>query len=294
MSEQTLVPLSEREPTLESKATPERQAEAMKLGWISPERFRGDPERYIDAEEYIERGEIVTPIVKARNAELRAKLTGLETESSQTKEALAAALTKIDEIEVRHSVDRQKAVALAKAETKAELAAASAAGDHEGMADLTERMVELNAEEAVEVKPVEKVPAKPVAFQVPPELAAWNIRNAWFGPDKRKTAMAVVIAGELRDAGETVLGEAFFDLVTVEVERAFGAPAPVPNKVEGARNGTDGDARVGARGGTAYSDLPADAKAVCAADVKRFVGEGKKYKTAEEWQADYARIYFEE
>lgn len=294
MSEQAIVPIKKEEPPIiESTATPEVQAAAEKLGWIPASRFRGDPERFVDAELYIERGEIVLPIVKDQNKKLQVKLEGLEAESAQTKAALTAAQTKIDEIEERHSVDKQKAVEAAIVEVKAALAVASAAGDHEAIAELTGDLVELSTVEPEPAKPEPKVDPPPV-YQPDPSMVSWNEANPWFGTDRRKTALALAIADELREAGEQAINGPFFDLVTIEVDKVFGAPAPIPGKVEGALNGSGGDARVSAAGSSSYASLPTEAKAACMADAKKFVGEGKKYKTDAEWQTRFAEIYNQE
>ena len=55
---------------VESTATAEQRTAAESMGWIPPERFKGDPERYIDAAEYIDRGEKVLPIIKENNKRL--------------------------------------------------------------------------------------------------------------------------------------------------------------------------------------------------------------------------------
>lgn len=291
-----IVPINQEEaPTIESTATPEVRAAAEKIGWIPPERFRGDLERFVDADIYIERGETVLPIVKAQNLKLQGKLDGLETEAAATKAALAAAQTKIEEIEERHSVDKQKAVAAAKVEVKAALAVASAAGDHEAMAELTGDLVELSTPEPKPEPKVEPaVEPKAPAYQPNPSMVAWNEANPWFGTDRVKTAVALAVADELREAGETAVDGAFFDLVTIQVEKRLGAPPPRTDKVEGAPNGSGGDARIHAAGSSSYASLPADAKAACDADARKFVGEDKKYKTSAEWQARYAELYFQE
>ena len=129
--------------------------------------------------------------------------------------------------------------------------------------------------------------APPVEFQPPPELAEWNAENPWFGTNKRKTALALGIAQELRDAGDTSQGRAFFDKVSVEIEKELGSSTPRGDKVEGAR-GSDGG---GASNKQGYSSMPSDARAACDADAKRFVGEGKKYKTMADWRSRYAEIY---
>lgn len=282
------------EPLVESGATPEVQAQAEAMGWIPPTRFRGDPERFIDADAYIKRGEEILPIVKEQNKRLQAELAALRGESSKTAAALAAATEAIEQIELRHSVATQKAVERAREEVKAQLAEASAAGDHRGVAELTDQLTQLNAAEK-DAGPVEK-PAKaaaPAAFTPPPELAEWNAENPWFGKDKRKTALALGIAQELREGGERSTGREFYDLVKEEMGKTLGAgePAPRADKVEGARNG-GGDEGRGNGGRKGYASLPADARAACDADARQFVGPGKRYKTQDEWRKNYAEIYF--
>jgi hypothetical protein len=292
-----IVPLSKTEdpPAIESTATPEQQAEAEAIGWIPPNRFRGDPERFVDADQYIERGETVLPIVKDQNKKLQAKLTGLEQEFEKTQGALRGAQTKIAEIEERHVVDKQKAIEEAIAQTKSALVAASEAGDHEAVAELTNELVELNKpEEPVKPKPTER--PGPAPFEPHPSMVAWEKENPWFGTDKRKTAVALAVADELRESGETAVNGPFFEMVSAEVNKIFGGSAPVPpaGKVEGGANGSGSDTRVTAAGGRGYSALPAEAKAACMAEAEDFVGEGKRYKTDAEWQARYAELYFQE
>ena len=285
------------EPLVESSATAEQQSAAEKLGWIPPSRFKGDPKRFVDADAYIERGETVLPIVKEQNKRLHAEVSELRAASAAQKSALDAATKAIEEIEERHSVETQKAVEAARRQVKAQLAAASEAGDHEAVAELTERMVDLNTA----AKPAGKMPPAaetktPVAetYVPPPELQAWNDRNPWFGTNKRKTALAIAIANELREAGDTTQGEEFFNKLTAEVNKELGIAEPRDDKVDGGRNGSGGDTRSGARGGKTFASLPPDARAACDADAKRFVGEGKKYKTQADWRNRYAEIYFQE
>lgn len=281
------------EPVVESAAPPEVQARAEKMGWIPPSRFRGDPERFVDADLYIERGETVLPIVKEQNKRLHSELEQVKGEAAKTAAALKAAQDAIAQIEERHSVDTQKAVEAARREVKSQLAAANEAGDHEGVAELTDQLVKLNTASppAAEKKPASPAPAPALQFKPDPELIAWNEENPWFGPNKRRTGLALGIAQELREAGDTTQGRAFYDRVVAEMERELGV-APRGDKVEGGRNGSDNDAP--RRGGKSFSSLPADARAACDADEKKFVGIGKQYKTLAEWRARYAQLYFGE
>ena len=272
---------------VESAQPPEVQTKAEKLGWIPPSRYKGDPERFVDADVYIERGETVLPIVREQNKRLHAEVEGLRAESAKTTAALKAAQTAIEQIEERHTVETQKAVEQARRQVKAQLSAASEAGDHEGVAELTDQLTKLNVAE-----PAPRA-APQAAFVVPEDLKAWNAENPWFGTNKRKTALALGIAQELRDAGHADLGRSFYEKVGAEVAKELGeSAAPRGDKVEGARNGSGDEPRSGGR--KSYAALPADAKAACDAEARRFVGEGKKYKSAADWRARYAEIYFGE
>lgn len=276
---------------IESAASPEVQAEALKLGWIPPSRFKGEASAFVDAELYIERGQTILPIVKEQNKRLHAEVDTLKSENARVAAALKAAQTAIDQIEERHTVATQKAVESARRQVKLQLAAASEAGDHEGVAELTDQLTQLNAAEK-EAPPVEKKPEAPPAYVPPPDLVEWNAENTWFGKDKRKTALALAIAQELREGGETSTGRVFFDKVKDELEASTGSTAAPVSKVEGARNGGSGEGRNGG-GKRSYSSMPAEAREACDADTRQFVGPGKKYKTNDEWRARYAELYFE-
>lgn len=283
--------MADQDTVVESKATPEAQKQAEQMGWIPPTRFKGDPEKFVDADTYIKRGEEVLPIVREQNRRLHTELDALKATQTQTQAALKAAQTAIDQMEERHTVATQKAVTEARETLVQQLAAASEAGDHQGVALLTDKLTQANA--ILPEVPVKKeVVVETPAFTPPPELVEWNKANPWFGTDKRKTALALAVAQELREAGETGNGVDFYDKVAAEVDKTLGIQPPRGDKVEGARNGGDGDAAPTQGRGKGYNALPSDAKSACDAESRRFVGEGKKYKTIADWRNRYAEIYF--
>jgi hypothetical protein len=275
-------------PAVESQQPIEVQKDAERLGWIPPSRFKGDPARFVDADIYIKRGEEVLPIVKEQNKRLHNELDTLKRESQATAQALKAAQDAIAQMEERHTVATQKAVEDARRQVKAQLAAASEAGDHEGVAELTEQLTKMAVTEPAAAKA--QAPAPEPQFTPPADLVEWNAENPWFGTNKRKTALALAVAQELREQGETSSGRTFYDKVLAEVDKELGVQQPRGDKVEGAR-GSDGGNASGGRG-KSYAALPSDARAACDADAKRFVGADKKYKTINDWRARYAEIYF--
>lgn len=281
--------MSTTEEAVVTSAQPiEVQKDAERLGWIPPSRFKGDPTRFVDADIYIKRGEEVLPIVKEQNKRLHTELDSLKRESQATAHALKAAQDAIAQMEERHTVATQKAVDDARRQVKAQLAAASEAGDHEGVAELTEQLTKMAVTEPAAAKA--PAPTPEPQFTPPADLVEWNAENPWFGTNKRKTALALAVAQELREQGETSSGRTFYDKVLAEVDKELGVQQPRGDKVEGAR-GSDGGNASGGRG-KSYAALPSDARAACDADAKRFVGADKKYKTINDWRARYAEIYF--
>ena len=277
---------------VESKATPEQQTAAEEMGWIPATRYKGDVERFVDADEYIKRGETVLPIVKEQNKRLKSELDSVRAQAAATEAALTKAQSAIEAIEERHTIETQRAVDRAKAEVKAQLRAASEAGDHEGVAELTEQLVELNsAKEEAAVKPV----VAPPKVEIDPALVEWQKDNVWYGTDRRRTALALGIADDLRAAGDKSTGRAFYDKIAAEVEKEMPTRKPrevAASKVE--ESGRTSEAGRSATRGKSSSDLPADAKAACDADAKRFVGTGKRYADATAWRQQYVSVYFGE
>lgn len=284
--------MSNPDQVVESAAPVEVQREAEAMGWIPPTRFRGDPERFVDADVYIKRGNEVLPIVREQNKRLHTELEAVRTQSAQTAQALKAAQAAIEQMEERHTVATQRAVEDARKQVKAQLAAASEAGDHDGVAELTDQLTRMREAEKAPAPAAKPAAAPEPAFTPPPDLAEWNAENPWFGTNKRKTAMALAIAQELREAGDTAVGRVFYDKVKVELDKELGVSEPRNDKVEGGRG--NGDSGSSAPRGKGYASMPSDARAACDADAKRFVGEGKRYKTQAEWRTRYAELYFGE
>ena len=282
--------MSDEMTVIESAATPEVQAEAEKMGWIPPARYKGEAERFVDADTFIERGETVLPIVKKQLALTRAELDSVRRQSADQAAALRQAQEAIDQIEERHSVATQKAVENARRELKSQLAQASANGDHEAVAELTDQMTQLKEAETVAK---EEKKAAPADIPPPPEVVAWNAENPWFGTDKRKTAFFLGIAQDMREKGDARLGADFFNAALAEMEAELGGGKQAKtDKVEGGRGGAgEGSSSPRVK---SYASLPADAKAACDADIRKFVGESKRYKTAAEWRGRFAEMYFSE
>ena len=278
--------------------------EATSMGWSPKESWRGDPDKWIDAETFVTRGREVLPILRANNKQLQAKVDTLSGQVAKANEQLTASMEAIEALKEFNSDATLAEAERTKGDLVASLKQARTDGDVDTEIALRDQIDEVNTvikaskgeeEEARKSKP------KPNGEDKEPKLSpetraafeSWKTRNPWFGTDVRRTRLATVISDELRSdpANALLLGEAFMDKVAEEVDAVLGDSStrqPV-DKVEGSRGGRE---RQG--GGKSFADLPADAKEACAYYSKRLVGEGKAYKTEAEWQKVYVTKYFAE
>jgi len=273
------------EAVVTSAAPPEVQKQAEEMGWIPDTRYKGDPEKFVDADEFIRRGETVLPILKKTNERLHREQAELRAANAQLSAAVKAAQEAIEDLKEQSSVATLRAAEKARADLKSELARASSEGDHAGVAEITEQLTKLNTA----APPVEKEkPTPPPAFQIPPEIAAWNAENPWFNRDKRRTSLFLGVLEELNDAQDPVVGIPRFEKAKAEVERILSKDTPPPreDKVDSPRGG-DG----GPRAPRGWASLPAEAKSECDKEAQKFVGKGKRYETLDAWRKRYVEIY---
>lgn len=259
------------------------EVRAKEMGWSPKEQFRGDPEKWIPAEEFVRRGEELLPIVRADNRKLRDEVGSLRGETQNLKSQLKAAQESIDALKEFNSAANREKVEAARRETARALKEAQSEGD-------TEKVLELQDQLEEQTTALREAKAQPKAPPTPPQedpiFSQWKAENDWYGKDRRKTAFATGVAEDLRANGEKATGRAFLDKVAAEVDKQFNE-RPLAGKVEGdAQPGNSGGPR-----GRSFADLPADAKAACDRMATRLVGDGRAFKTIADWRKHYAAEY---
>jgi len=269
--------------------------EARTMGWVPKEEFRGDPSRWVEADVFLERGRTVMPILKKNNEHLEKLVKQQREEMDKLRSMFSASQESIQELQKVHVDATKAAVAKARRDLMNELKEAKQTGDVDREIEITEELDELRTrakefeKEPVKPEPVKPEPAKAKEDDgVHPDFAAWQAENKWFGTDERRTMRAVGIAQELRSdpAYDNVQGMAFFTkVVEVMEERAGGSTGT--GKVSSGRP-TSGTGTSTIKG---YADLPAEAKAVCDRQATRLVGEGRAFKTQDEWRKYYVNLY---
>lgn len=265
-------------------ALAEIQTRARGMGWSPKDQWRGAPDRWLDAPDFVRRGEELLPIVNAQNRSLREEL-------NQTKVQLAAAAESIEALKEFNSKANRETLKQTREELAGQIKQAREDGDTKAELELTEKFNEAGEAIKESEKPKPAAAAvKPVQQETTPVFKDWATENPWFGTDEPKSDYAMGVAGRLRASQPHLTERAFLDAVAKAVNTQFPTQRR-QSKVEGARGGNGGGG--GSDSGKSYSDLPADAKAACDKDAKRLVGANRAFKTNADWQAHYVKKYFE-
>lgn len=197
------------------------EQKAIDQGWRPKEEFEGDPEAFIDAPEFVRRGELFQKIEHQSKEvkQLRAAIDALKEHNSKIREAEYNRALK--------ALDAQRKAALAEGETDKFFA-------------LEEEIDNVKAERAE----LNKEPVKTEAPQVDPAFASWVAQNQWYESSKAMRAFADRIGIEFAQEGyppATVLR-----MVEKEVKKEFAhkfqnSKASRPMNVEPAgRTGASG------------------------------------------------------
>jgi len=255
---------------------------AREMGWVPQEEFRGAPEKWVDAETFVRKGETMLPLLNKHKKELQSEVQTL-------KQTLAESQAAIKMLQESHDAEVKEKVQEARRNLLANLEQAKAYGDTKLEVKLTEELIELNTA-AKEAPKKEVVDDKSGGYEntMAPEFIQFAKENPWFGTDIRKTNKAMGIAQLIRSdpANDHLSGEQFFAKVLQEMDGGGEGSSRVS---AGKSSGTGGS---GGKG-KGYAQLPADAKAACDKQGRSLVGEGKRFKTTAEWQTRYAELYFE-
>ena len=262
------------------------EQEARTLGWVPKEEFRGDEARWIPAEDFVERGKTIMPILQKNNEKLQGQLATERAAREKLEASLKASQESIAALEEHYTAANKRQVDEARQNLLNELKAAKTAGDTDAEVQIMDELSQMNAA-TKEVKEEKKEAKLVAATQTDlPEVTAFKASNTWYGQDLKKTVAFNRVAEDLRMDGETAVGQAFLDKVLAKYEAGNRS---TNTKVEsGGGKGGGGSTSTT----KSFKDLPPEAKEACHADNRRLVGPDRRYKTVAEWEKKYAEIYF--
>tara|TARA_R110000868_G_scaffold198249_1_gene444566 strand:+ start:445 stop:1290 length:846 start_codon:yes stop_codon:yes gene_type:complete len=264
--------------------------EARNMGWVPKEQYKGAEGNFVDADEFVEKGRHVMPILLQNNKRLQQelltrdqKIGTLEQQFQKADQAIEKLTKQQVEVQKRSFEEGKKALALS-------LKQARENDDVDSEQRILEELIDLRAEEKAAATAPKKEPEKKEEYTqaLSPDYKSWLAENPWYGPDKKKTKEYTRLAEDLREEGNVSTGADFYaDLDAAYVER-FGEVEPKrQSKVESGNN------RSGSRGAKTFANLPAAAKQACHEDADVLVGPNCRYKTLQEWEVGYAKIYYD-
>lgn len=250
------------------------EGEARDMGWVPEGEWKGDrkPAKFFSAQEFVERGETVIPILKSRLQERDERLERLEKDFNDR-------VARIERTS-KSALDKQKARYEAeKEDLRKQMRAAASDGDVEKFDELAARADRLDKEAA---EP--EIDDEPQERSVDDEFTE---RNDWYNVDDDMTAFAQGYSQRLMGTNPNMSRSEMFKKVEAKVKETFPEKfgtqrKPQPRNGHAAVDGgSDAPAAPGNRGNLA-AKLPSEARTA----GQGFVKEGL-FKNLEEYAKEY-------
>lgn len=232
------------------------EAEARRQGWKPLEEFKGDPEKWTDAETFAKRADDNLPMLQKTTQAQARKLERMERD-------LKFALGQLQTAE-RRSYEKAKADLEQRQDEAAEV------GDLASVRKARDDLKKLNEDVATQAAPI----ATP--REAEEAVIEWREANPWYDSDPVARDYANLVAADNVDLAKTMRPAEFYEMVAEKVKTRFGArlevaddddPKPARKKVSAVEGATP---RKGPRGSRTFSDLPVEAQRM----ADRFVERG--------------------
>ena len=242
---------------------------ARMMGHIPKEEFRGDPEKWVPPDKYVERAENLMPVLKSQLGKYENKISNLEAQIESQKKTTEKLLKMGETVQKR-------AYEQAKRDLTAQQVQAVADGDVEKWQKLEDQKESLPQPEVIEAE-------QPVSS---PVFDQWHTGNEWYLKDEDMTDFANLHAQKLTKQNPNMPYEQVLQTVEKKIKETFPTRFANPNReVPSAVDGSTNRQVTPKSNGQSYNDLPADAKAMCNQNVEQGL-----YKSKEDW----VKSYFEE
>jgi len=222
---------------------------ARKMGWAPKEEFRGDPERWVDAETFLDRGENIMPILKERLGKMEAKF------DSQTAE-----LTKVTENLHKFAEFHKGTYKRAHAKALKDIGEAKRAAVAAGQLDQYDA---LDQEEESVKQAMAETDAIDKSQQMSPDFQKFQGENPWYGSDPDLTAYADGLAEQIYAQGLVKTDSELYTEIEKRV-RAFAPHKFVNPAREGVADAESGDGAVEgdqSKAKKGFNSLPPEFKA---------------------------------
>lgn len=229
---------------------------AREMGWAPKDKWKGDPEQWVDADTFVRRGNVVLPIVRKRLDESQA-------ENRLLREKIAQMETSFGEVKSWLKEQNDQKLLRAKGLLKDERREALEAQNFDRVNEIDIELMEMRAAPAAPEKRQSQQP-DPATVELFRDFAT---DNPWITRDKELQVAMSIEAKLVREAGTDLVGRPFLEFVKRRVVKQFPEKFSRGN---GSANLAEGDGSHGGGGNSrrSYANLKADRKAVCDRWVK--------------------------
>ena len=241
------------------------EAEAKKEGWAPIEHWKGNPDDFKSAEQFVKDGEKIPAILKSKIerkdediAQLKAQQTELRQTTKQFKDFMDNSLQ-------RERKEKDKL----KRELEAVRKQAVTDGDGEAFDRADRQLEELKEAPTQETNGLD------------PLAQSWLEENSWYASNDTLGAFADGLSERLMAQGYT--GKAYFDELTKRTQEAF--PDEFGNKNRKKPNAVESTTEPVKSSEQTFDNLPAEAKAAYASFAKDIEGFSKEdYVANYDWE----------
>lgn len=242
------------------------ETEARRLGWRPQEEFKGPADKWIDAEQFVQKGREILPIVQANNKALEKTVRDQAAKIAEMSQTLTEAKEFFGKAEKR-------AYEAAVRDIESRLDAAVDAGDTAAARAITKEATDL----AEEMKAAPKA-ADPNAG-IASARDAWIAENPWFENDPDLRAFAIGVGEDIKNSIEPLKQ---FAEIARRVKAAFPSKFENPRRTAAATvEGAPAGRRTASKG---WADLPPEAKAMADRFIKSgFVKDRDAYVKSYQW-----------
>lgn len=238
----------------------EHEERASRMGWVQKDKFRGNPDTWVSAEEFVRRGDEQVPL-------LRSQVRRLEQRDKENAEA-------IKQFSQFHAQVQENAYKQALEDLRREKIEARNSLDGE-----RELLIDDKIEELRQYDPRKQAVAPTQKHQEDPVFEGWIAENKW-AEDEDAQLIGEIVGKKLRANGDTSTGREFLDKIKLEMRKSpkyahFLNEQENPNRTQAPAVGANSTVSKNRQKG--YADLPADAKEACNMFVKKGFITQEKY-----------------
>lgn len=257
------------EENLPQQSDPQEVERAKMTGWAPKENFKGDPEKWVPAEEWNRRTDEIMPILKSTNQKLESELTSTKAELQNLKKVVKQMADVNNKVSER---EYQRAIETIRKEQKA----AVENGDGDKWEELEQQKDKLEKPQGVDVPD-----PGPQNNDAQKKQQEWMERNTWCTPDNPEMYGYAQYVGNNLVARDGEPKVEHLDEIERQVKEKF--PDKFSNKRRETPSVDSGDTppeKAGKKKG--YDALPKEAKKQC----DQLVNEIPGY-TREQYIKDY-------